>query len=186
MENTKTEIKDFREKDFKAFDIFDKQWAVITAGGIDHFNCCTVSWGSLGNIWGYAGNSIPIVTVYIHPARYTSEFMKESDTFTVSFFPKDAQKAMAYIGSHSGRDGDKVKAAGLTPAAVGKGVMYEEASLTLVCRKLYQHQFSKEDLAPEIQDFYASRPESFPDFKGGWQPHIMFIGGIESVIDKHD
>ena len=184
MENTKTEIQDFREKDFKAFDIVDGQWAIVTAGGIDHFNCCTVSWGSLGNIWGHAGNSIPIVTVYIHPARYTSELMKESDTFTVSFFPKGAQKAMAYIGSHSGRDGDKVKAAGLTPVAIGAGVSYAEASLVFVCRKLYMHQFSKEDLAPEIQNYYASKPATYPDFHGGWQPHFLVIGGIEDVEDK--
>lgn len=176
--------KDFREEEFKAFNLFDQRWAIVTAGDIHHFNCCTVSWGSLGDIWGKDGRSIPSVTVYIHPARYTSEFMRHNDTFTVSFYSKKDQRALAYIGSHSGRDEDKVKAAGLTPIAVNDTVTYEEAELTFVCKKLYQHQFSRDDLAPEIQQYYASSPSVYPDFKGGWQPHIMFIGGITSVIDK--
>ena len=82
---------------------------------------------------------------------------------------------------HSGRDGDKAAAAGLTPVAIGPGVMYKEANLTFLCRKLYQHQFSKEDLAPEIQEYYASMPQIYPDFKGGWQPHIVFVGEVLDV-----
>ena len=151
---------------------------------MEHFNSCTVSWGSLGNIWGHAGKSCPTVTVYVHPARYTSEFLKGGDTFTVSFYPEEYRKAVAYIGSHSGRDGDKAAAAGLTPVAIGNGVTYQEANLTFVCKKLYQHQFSREDLALEIQEYYASMPKVYPDFKGGWQPHIVFVGEIMDVEDK--
>lgn len=164
--------------------MFDKQWAIVTAGTLDHFNSCTVSWGSLGNIWGHSGKSCPIVTVYVHPARYTSEFLKDNDIFTVSFYPNAFKKAMGYIGSHTGRDGNKVKDAGLTPITIGQGVTYKEANLTFVCKKLYQHQFSKNDIVPEIQEYYASMPKVYPDFKGGWQPHIVFIGEIISVEDK--
>ena len=95
----------------------------------------------------------------MHPARYTSEFLKESDTFTVSFYPDQYRKALGYMGGHSGRDGDKAAAAGLTPAAIGDG-------------------------APEIQEYYASMPKVYPDFKGGWQPHIVFVGQILGVEDK--
>ena len=91
---------------------------------------------------------------------------------------------MGYIGSHSGREGNKVIAAGLTPVAFGQGVTYEEANLTFLCKKLYQHQFSREDMAPEIQEYYASMPEIYPDFKGGWQPHIVFVGEIIDVKDE--
>ncbi len=79
-------MENFKEKEYKVFEMFDKQWAIVTAGSMEHYNSCTVSWGSLGNIWGHAGNSRPTVTVYVHPARYTSEFLKNSDTFTVSFY----------------------------------------------------------------------------------------------------
>lgn len=177
-------MSDFKEKDYRIFQMFDKQWAIVTAGSIEHYNSCTVSWGSLGNIWRSEGESCPTVTVYVHPARYTSEFLKESDTFTVSFYTETYRKALGYMGSHSGRDEDKAKAAGLTPVVMGSGVTYKEAYLTFLCKKLYQHQFSREDLAPQIQEYYASMPEIYPDFQGGWQPHIVFIGEIISVEDK--
>ena len=41
-------------------------------------------------------------------------FGKE-ELFTLSHFPEQYRKALGYLGSHSGRDGDKVNAAGLTP-----------------------------------------------------------------------
>ncbi len=119
----------------------------------------------------------PIVTVYVHPARYTSEFLRDSDIFTVSFYPENCRKALSYIGSHSGRDGDKIAAAGLTPVTMGQGVTFREANLTFLCKKLYQHQFSRDNLAPEIQAYYAAAPQVYPDFQGGWQPHIVFCGG---------
>ena len=173
-------MKGFKEQEYKIFEIFDKQWAIVTAGSMQRYNGCTVGWGSLGNLWG----SRPTVTVYIHPARYTAEFLKDSDTFTVSFFPEGCKKALGYIGSHSGRDGDKVLAAGLTPVAIGQSVTYEEANLTFLCKKLYQHQMSKEELAPEISEYYASSPKVFPDSSGGWQPHLIFVGEIIDVSDE--
>lgn len=177
-------MENFKEKEYKVFEMFDKQWAIVTAGSMEHYNSCTIGWGSLGNIWGHAGKSCPIVTVYVHPARYTSEFLENSDTFTVSFYPESCKKALGYMGSHSGRDGDKAVAAGLTPVEIGQGVTYKEANLTFLCKKLYQHQFPKEDIAPEIQGYYASSPNVYPDFKGGWQPHIVFVGEIIEVQDE--
>lgn len=160
-------MEGFKAKEYKIFELFDKQWAIVTAGSMAHYNSCTVSWGSLGNIWGHAGHSCPIVTVYVHPARYTSEFLRDSDIFTVSFYPENCRKALSYIGSHSGRDGDKIAAAGLTPVTMGQGVTFREANLTFLCKKLYQHQFSRDNLAPEIQAYYAAAPQVYPDFQGG-------------------
>lgn len=177
-------MENFAQKDYKVFELFDRQWALVTAGSMKQYNSCTVSWGSLGTIWGHTGNGLPIVTVYVHPARYTSEFLKSSDTFTVSFYPEKCKKALAYMGSHSGRDGDKAAVAGLTPVEIGLGVTYKEASLTFLCKKLYQNQFSKENLAPEIQAYYAAAPAVYPDFKGGWQPHMVFVGQIMDVRDE--
>lgn len=127
----------YKEKDYRVFAMFEKDWALVTAGTIERFNSCTVGWGSLGNMWGDGRST---VTVYVHPARYTSEFLKENEEFTVSFLPKSQKRALAYMGIHSGRTENKAEAAGLTPVAVRNSVTYEEAELTFVCRKLYQHQ----------------------------------------------
>ena len=170
---------DFSEKDYKVFALFDKQWALVTAGSPERFNGCTVSWGCMGTLWNK-----PVITVYLHPARYTRDFLRENDSFTVSFFPESCRKALGIMGSRSGRDGDKVSAAALTPVAVGDSVGYREASLTFLCRKLYQHSFDREELAPEIRAYYRERPGVFPpDEQGEWQPHWVFVGEILETLE---
>ncbi len=178
-------MNNFEEKDYKIFDLFRNQWALVSAGNIENFNTCTVSWGSLGTLWTRPGKSGSIVTVYLHPARYTREVLQQTDTFTVSFFPKEYRKALAYLGSHSGRNEDKVSVSGLSPISIGQGVTYKEANLTFVCRKLYQHQLSKEDLAQDIQDYYIANPDAYPlNENGEWEPHLIFIGEIIDVEDN--
>ena len=71
-------MKPFEAKDYKAFTMFEERWALVTAGTPEDFNTCTVSWGSMGNVWDPNGGDISTVTVYIHPARYTQEFYGEN------------------------------------------------------------------------------------------------------------
>ena len=175
----------WEEKEYKVFEMFRKQWALVTAGNKEHFNSCTVGWGSLGTIWGRPDSSGSIVTVYLHPARYTRDVMLESDHFTVSFFPEEYRKALGIMGSRSGRDYDKVAESGLTPVTFGNSVTYEEASLTFLCRKLYQHQLTRDDLVSDIQEYYRINPKAYPvDDNGDWQPHWVFIGEILETLEK--
>ena len=39
-----------KEDTNKLMELFEKNWALVTAGSIEDYNSCTVSWGSLGNI----------------------------------------------------------------------------------------------------------------------------------------
>ena len=34
-------------------DLIGKQWMLITAGNIDHYNMMTASWGTIGFLWGH-------------------------------------------------------------------------------------------------------------------------------------
>lgn len=173
----------FEKQAYPIFDLFQNQWALVTAGTIEQFNGCTVSWGSMGSIWGSTGRNGSTVTVYIHPTRYTCQFLMEQENFTVSFFPTKYRNALAYMGSHSGRYENKTAAAGLTPIQMKDSVAYEEASLTFLCRKLYQHQFSKDSLAQDVQEYYRANPGAYPpDANGDWQPHWVFIG---EILDIH-
>jgi hypothetical protein len=45
-------------------------------------------------------------------------------------------------------------------------------------------QFSKKDITTEVQEYYASMPKVYPDFNGGWQPHIVFVDEIIVVRDE--
>lgn len=72
----------------------------------------------------------------------------------------------------------------LTPIEIVQGATYKEAELTFPCEKMYQHQFSKKDITTEVQEYYASMPKVYPDFNGGWQPHIVFVDEIIEVRDE--
>ena len=140
---------DFKEKSYDVFRLFNDRWALVTAGGIDNYNTMTIAWGSMGTIWGSPHKGRPILTVYVSPAR-------------------------GILGSRSGRDGDKVALTRLTPVAVEHGVDFEQAELSFVCKKLYAHQFEKEQVPQEVADWIYNR----------MPPHTMFIGEIVDVIEK--
>lgn len=168
----------FTEESYKSFELFSKDWALVTAGPMDDYNTMVIGWGELGTIWGR-----PAAAVFVHPDRYTSRFLKKYDMFTVSFYDKKYMKALGYLGSHSGRDEDKAAASGLTPVSFGNGVTFAEAELTFLCRKIYFHQLSKDGLAPEIREYYAAQPKAYPNVTpdgtgDNWEPHYAVIGEI--------
>ena len=35
-------MKPFEANDYKVFDLFNNQWALVTAGTMDHYNTCTL------------------------------------------------------------------------------------------------------------------------------------------------
>ena len=166
-------MEDIRQKEFKAFGMFKDQWALATAGTIDNFNTCTIGWGSIGTIWTRAAGNI--VTIYVNPERYTWEFLMNNDYFTVSFFPEEYREDLQYLGTHSGRDEDKVAKTKLTPVAAGESVTFKEAELTFVCKKIYAAQFDKDKMDPEVyQAVYGYRD---------WITHYEFIGTVVDVIE---
>lgn len=152
-----------------------KEWMLLTAGTEDRgFNTMTASWGHLGAIWGQGGG-LPTSVCYVRPQRYTKEFMDREALYTLCFFPEEYKKALGYLGSHSGRDGDKVAHVGLTPA-FGEGYTYfEEAKLVLVCRKLYR--------APLVAEGFVDRSIIDQCYAAG-DFHDMYIGEIVKVLAK--
>ena len=127
-----------RELSFNPFDKIGKEWMLLTGGTPDNFNTMTASWGQLGVLW-----SRKVLTCYIRPNRYTYEFIDKGEYFTASFYGEQYRSALTFCGSHSGRDFDKVKETGLTPAEFEGKVAFEEADLVLVCRKLYQYDMEE-------------------------------------------
>ncbi len=150
-----------------AYEAFGKQWALVAAGSLEHHNAMTISWGGLGCLWGKS-----VATVYVRPNRYTYRFLEENEYFTVSFYPEEYRNALNVMGSKSGKDCDKDAEAGLTAIAVGESVTYQEAKLTLLCRKLFAQDMDAENFTPEvIRKFYGSEPA-----------HKLYIGEIVEVL----
>ena len=158
----------------KSHYLWDKQWLLLTAGDFaaGHFNTMTVGWGSLGTMWGR-----PFAQVVVRPHRYTYGFMEQYDTFTLCTFPEEYRWAVNLLGTKSGRDGDKIAEAGLTPigstqiAAPG----FAEAKLILECRKIYWDDLDPAHFVdPSIENHYAQK-----DYHRIYFGQILAIFGVE-------
>lgn len=140
--------------------------ALVTAGNLEDYNTMTIGWGALGSIWGKNA-----ATIYVRDSRYTLEYLRKCDYFTIDFFD-DHKKDLSILGTKSGRDGDKVALTSLTIEACDHGVHFKEAKYTLVCKKLYEQ---KMDLTAMPEDVQKS---SYQD----GDLHNMFIGEVVEVI----
>lgn len=150
------------------FEKFNSQWALLTAGTKDDYNTMTISWGAMGTFWRK-----PTVTVYVKPVRYTYDFMNREEYFTVSFYPETCRKALGYLGSHSGRDEDKVSAVNFTPKAIEHGVTFEEAEVTLVCRKMLAQDIDRANIPQDVTDVFYTTEE----------PHRIYIGEVVEILE---
>ena len=151
-----------------AIGLFDREWALVTAGVPGDVNTMTISWGSLGELWNK-----PVVTVYVSSSRYTHEFMERNGHFTVAFFPPECRGALQYLGSHSGRDGDKIKDSGLTLEWLESGLpSFKEADMVIEARKIYGAPFDVDGFGDVPAQMYAT---------GRMGVHSEYVGEIEHV-----
>lgn len=158
-----------QEIDKDVFTMIGKEWMLVSAGNADNSNMMTASWGGLGVLWNK-----PVSTLYIRPSRYTFEFLEREDYYALSFFGDEHREALTYCGRHSGRDGDKCAATGLTPCFDEAAPFYEEARLVLICRKLYYQDM-------DAQSFLDDAIEA--NYNGA-DYHRVYIGEIVKVLEK--
>ena len=137
MNFQETDVKEIQRNPWKTI---GDEWMLVTAEKDGKVNTMTASWGGEGIMWGKN-----VATVYLRPQRYTKEFVDAGEEFTLSFFDGREKKAMGYLGSVSGRDeADKIRKAGLHVTKLDGQPAFEEASLVLVCRKLYAQEMKPE------------------------------------------
>lgn len=153
------------------FSAFDKGWFLLAAGDFDAglYNVMTVSWGSLGTIWNK-----PFAQVAVRPTRHTFGFIERFDTFTLCAFPETCREALLLLGSRSGRDGDKVSQAGITPvrSSAVAAPSFAEADLVIECRKIYAQDLDPRGfLSTEIEPHYPEK-----DY------HRLYFGEVLSVL----
>ena len=151
--------------------LFSKNWIVVTGGNKEGFNSMTVSWGELGNVWNQ-----PTATVFIRDSRYTFGYLNKGKYFTLCAFDEEYRDKVKYIGSHSGKDVNKVEATGFTPMYTDSGsVYYKEARLVIECEKIYTTDIIPENLMDE---------KAKEIYKDGEGKHRMFFAKIINVWEK--
>lgn len=150
------------------FDLFNNNWAILTAGG-KTYNAMTVSWGQIGVLWNKN-----VATVYVRPNRYTNEFISVHDSFSLSFLPIEYKKELTVFGTKTGREMDKFKETGLTPVYdVDMDITYvKEAKYVLKMKKIYVGRITPEGMLDNsIMKNYPN-----PDY------HYVYIGEIKQFL----
>lgn len=165
--------KDIKENPIR---LFGDDWAVVAAGKEGNFNELTVSWGALGDAWW---DNMPIAIIFVSATRYTHKFLEENDTFSINIFPPEYRRKVAYIGSHSGRDEDKVAATGLDVKFSELGTpVFTQSRLIIECRKIYSHDLDRSRFSESLIGNYAQKKFQ------GVVPHTVYFGEIIRCLQK--
>ncbi len=147
-----------------------KTGVLLTSKAGDRVNSMTISWGTLGIEW-----NTPIFTTFVRESRFTRELLEKSDSFSINIPLEGAdRKHLAYLGSHSGRDSDKIKDLGLTlvPGEKISTPAIKDYALTLECKIVHKQLQAKEGYQMDKNAFYPQNNEGKGDY------HIEFVGEI--------
>ncbi len=150
---------------FNPFTKLKNDWCLIAAGDKDNYNVMTASWGGFGILWNEE-----VLTIYVRPSRYTNSFLTNNDYFTISFLD-DHKKELAYIGSVSGKDVDKISKVNFNPIFEENGIYFKESKLVFVVEKIHHQPLTN------VQKDYKKNYESD-------DCHIIYIGKIKKILKK--
>ena len=165
---------DMKKLKFNPMTLIGKEWMLVSAGNEKSFNTMTAQWGHLGAIWN---GDMPTSVIYLRPQRYTRSFVDKENYYTLSFFDEAYKKDLMYLGTHSGRDEDKLAKTSLTPVFSDESVYFKEAKMVFVCRKVYRGKLHEESFVD--QDILKKNyPEH--DF------HYVYIGEIVKAYVNED
>ena len=166
MNKQKINVSDYAGEIIKAM----RPGILLTTKVGDKVNSMTIGWGTLGVIWEKL-----VFVAYVRRQRFSREMLDKCREFTVNVPIGDFQrKILGVCGSKSGRDIDKVQAAGLTlvdPEVVSVPAI-KELPLTLECRVLYSQEQESDTFIDEItRKFYTLETGD----------HICYYGEIVSA-----
>lgn len=176
-ENAKGEFHEFDvNSQFSAnpFTYFKGKGLLLAVGDKNDYNEMTIGWGALGNIWE---KDMAMITVFVAPGRYTFKYMEKAKHFTVMEFDDDHKDVLQYMGTHSGRDGNKAEAMGLHTLYTEHGTPYfEEANTVYECEMIYHAPFDPKGFGDMPRNLYA-------DFPAGI--HSMYMGKVVKAITRN-
>ena len=162
-----------------------KKGILVNTKNGDKTNSMTIGWGQVGIEWGKL-----FFTIYIRHGRFTHEQIEATKEFTVSVpleRTPEIVKSIAYCGSRTGRDINKLSDAGLTlfDGIEVKSPAIKEIPLTVECKVIYQQEQIAENIPQDInercypQDIPSDNPMANKDY------HTVYYGEIVNayIID---
>lgn len=143
------------------------QGAFFTVGNEEKANTMTISWGSVGFMWGK-----PVFIALVRKERYSYEFIKNGGSYTISIpFKDDMKKALTVCGTKSGRNTDKEREAEInfvkaksvsTPIVYGCDKYYE-------CNIILKQNIDLDNLDKDAKKKF---------YDGSNSNHIIYFGEI--------
>lgn len=136
-------------------------------------NPMTIGWAQFGILWGKR-----TFTVYVRESRYTHELLSNAETFTVSV-PRigTMSDALAFCGTKSGRDVDKMRAlsADLFQNRFGAQDGFSGCRYHIECRILFRGDLDENRIENEtlMKRYYADG-----------DTHTMYVGEILGVTEE--
>lgn len=131
-----------------------KKGAFLTVKDSDKVNTMTISWGNIGVNWRE-----DIFVTLVRDSRYTKEFIDKNGKFTVTIPKNDDMKdALAFCGSKSGRDYDKIKECNLS-LAEGKAVDVPHiacSSYVYECEVIYKMRMDTDAMTEDFKNTFYS------------------------------
>ncbi|HCC49357.1 MAG TPA: flavin reductase [Elusimicrobia bacterium] len=140
---------------------------LVVEDGKGRVNAMTIGWAQLGVIWGE-----PVMTVLVRPSRHTHAMLEKAAGFTVCVPRRgEMKKELAFCGSKSGREYDKIRACALAlKDGAAPGLKYiDGCALVYHCAMHGGTQLAPETLAPEALGKYYGPAEA---------PHKLYFGKI--------
>lgn len=168
----KTKIDPF-EYSSKILSTLDKG-ILLTSKNDKLVNTMTIAWGTIGIQW-----KKPIFMAFVKTRRYTRSILDENPYFTINvpfnapIEEKETNKIIAYCGTKSGLNTDKIKDLGLTLVDSNKINVpaIKEFPLTLECKIIYRQAQIAEQIPEDIlKRYYANKFDE--------NVHVMYIGEI--------
>lgn len=152
----------------RVFDAVGREGMLVTAEREDGApNPMTATWGGFGALFGK-----PVVYSFIRPSRYTHDLIMATRRLSLSFFGDGGETALKVCGTRSGRDGDKIREAGLSPFRLPDGSFsYLTARLSVAATVIY--------MSPLCADA-VSESDRLRYYKNG-DVHTVFVSRVDAV-----
>lgn len=145
--------------------------AFLTTNDKDKTNSMTISWGSIGYMWNR-----PVFTVMVRPQRHTFELIESENEFTVSIPYNEMKEEIAFLGTKSGKDMDKLKELNINTVNVDEieTPILDFDGAHFVCKIVYKREMTEDNLDKEINDL------KYP----GKDYHTLYFGEIVGTYIK--
>jgi len=139
----------------------------------DKVNTMTIAWGGINIVWNK-----PLFVAYVRFSRDSHEMVEKSCEFTISVpLKKDMRKALAYCGTKSGRDVNKIKEMNLTlaPGRVVETPVLSDCELHYECKVIYKLPMEHGLIPQDVKERYYRHDDY----------HMIYYGEIvDSYIIK--